>query len=121
MRRRSHDRSEPSEQLSACGAIRILSATYGRNCTGYVPKTNQAPPSVREGNVTEFVQAACPGEDSNCTFRIDKRWGDPAQGCGKDLVVSYQCQDDRQSRILSIAADASKKSVKLDCNAPRQH
>jgi hypothetical protein len=105
-------------------AIPILSATYGQSCSGFMPKT-QSQNWVREGNVTERVNEACirgmNATGDRCKFIVDNnRWGDPAQGCGKDFSVSYQCKGDRLPRISSIAAEAAGKTVELACSAPRQ-
>jgi hypothetical protein len=108
-----------------CGApvsaLRIVSATYGQSCSGFVP-TSQAQNWVREGNVTERVREDCSSKnaaDNRCTFLVDNnRWGDPAQGCGKDFSVSYQCKGDQRMRTASIAAEAAGKSVELDCAPP---
>lgn len=101
-------------------AIAILSATYGQSCSGFLPPTG-ATNWVREGNVTEQVREACAGTDNRCTFRVDNvHWGDPADGCGKDFSVSYQCKGEQQPRTAGIGAEAAGKKVKLDCSASRQ-
>jgi hypothetical protein len=101
--------------------IEIVSATYGESCGGFSPKA-PAENSVREGNVTSFVQKACQDhkpEVNTCTFQVDgTRWGEPGPGCSKDFSVTYRCEPNGPPRIAITPAPASGETVHLDCAAP---
>jgi hypothetical protein len=70
----------PSERpVAEWTGIRILSATYGKNC------------GARIGNVTEAIEKAC-GAEKSCDYTVDvNKLGDPVQGCDKSFFVKYQC------------------------------
>ncbi len=58
--------------------IKIVSATYGRNC------------GVSQGNVTQHIAKQCDGK-TECRYTVSyKVIGDPAKGCAKDYVVRYR-------------------------------
>lgn len=62
-----------------CDNVQVLSATYGGNCR------------AAQGNVTNFLAAACDGKES-CSYRVDYAvLGDPAPGCAKDYVATWKC------------------------------
>jgi peptidoglycan/LPS O-acetylase OafA/YrhL len=70
--------------------IRILSATYGKNC------------GARIGNVTEAVEKAC-GAEKSCDYTVDvNKLGDPVQGCDKSFFVKYQCGGGTSTRFAGL-------------------
>ncbi len=106
-------------KLSLISPIKIISATFGRSCREFV----LPPPAAtwtNDGNLTELVQGACSVhnvKNNRCTVLIGAPgWGDPAQGCGKDFSVIYECRGGGPARNAFIAAEASGKSVELNCN-----
>jgi len=87
------------------GSIRILDASYGRNCP------------VRMGgtNAIDDLARYCQGRDY-CTYRIDVRQlGDPSPGCPKDYHASYVCADGAGEQRASARGEASGQSIVLDC------
>lgn len=81
----------PSERPAAeWTGIRILSATYGKNC------------GARIGNVTEAVEKAC-GAEKSCDYTVDvNKLGDPVQGCDKSFFVKYQCGGGTSTRLAGL-------------------
>ncbi len=105
--------------LGACDqpsatTITVTEATYGAICKDFVP----APPIanlVKVGNATEAVGAVC-NKKGACVFTVTaKALGDPAGGCGKDFIVKWRCGTDTKPNQATIAAEASEKSVNLQC------
>ena len=85
-------------------SIRVLGAVYGRNCRAQYG-----------GNATNDIASQCQGRNY-CVYNIDhRRIGDPAPGCAKDYYVRYQCRDGDGERWASASAEASGRSVSLDC------
>ena len=85
-------------------SIRVLGAAYGRNCAGNVST-----------NVTDDLARQCQGRDY-CVYRIDARQiGDPRPGCAKEYQARYMCRDGGNERRASASAEASGKSIVLDC------
>jgi len=75
-----------------CDNVQVVSATYGGNC--------KAP----QGNVTNFLVAACDAKES-CSYRIDFAvLGDPAPGCSKDFVATWKCG--LGTEVFTATADA---------------
>lgn len=94
--------------------IDIVSATYGENCR-YVTPPPPAPNMFRRNNAEKFFRDACRGR-MRCDVRIDvNAIGDPVQGCGKDLAVTYQCIGEKNTRHLKIAAEANGHNAVLEC------
>ncbi len=60
-------------------SIRVVAATYGKNC------------GAQYGNVTAQLASACDGR-SVCEYTIlTSVIGDPVYGCQKDYVAEWQC------------------------------
>ncbi len=91
--------------LSCAPAVRVLSATYGKNC-------NRA-----EGNATRIVAEACKGARGQCLYQANQL-GDPAPGCAKQLDVQYACGVDPTVKTASIPGEAAGKTVTLACPTP---
>lgn len=87
-----------------CGKkLKVLSATYGKNC------------GVRNGNVTHYLRSSC-NNKASCSYRINhKKIGDPAYGCKKDFMVKWQCTNGQVKKTF-LAPEASGKSLILKCN-----
>lgn len=97
--------------------LRIVSATYGESCRSY-PQKPGASYWVSEGNVTQRVQETCRarGYDDRCSFIVDNlKWGDPAQGCGKDFSVTFECKGDSEPHTVKLPAEAAQKRVDVSC------
>jgi hypothetical protein len=86
-------------------SIRILDASYGRNC----------PVRIGGSNAVDDLARYCQGRDY-CTYRIDVRQlGDPSPGCAKDYHASYVCADGGSEQRASARGEASGQSIVLDC------
>lgn len=85
-------------------AIRVVEATYGRNC------------GARVGNATADARKACNGADS-CDYVVDvDRLGDPANGCGKDFRLEYVCLPQTELIRKTLPGEAGLRSrLRLDC------
>ena len=93
--------------------IDVVKATYGENCQASA-STESEKNLLREGNVTSKLRNVC--QYNECSILIDsKRFGNPAPTCAKDFSVDYRCKIDNEIRKASVAADATGKTVKLDC------
>ena len=105
--------------LTACGQsagpINIVEATYGWNCKDFrVPAPYQN--NVKVGNATVAVAAACNGKEGSCAFTVDvQKIGDPANGCGKDFTVKFQCGRKGDMRTAKLDGEAHAKSIMLSC------
>jgi hypothetical protein len=87
--------------------IHLLSATYGPNC------------GAGSGNATKAVGGACDGKD-NCSYKVEvSKLGDPASGCAKSFVASYECLPDGSRHTREIPAEAGLGSEALfSCGEP---
>lgn len=87
------------------GNMRIVSATYGKNCGAPV------------GNVTSHVAGFC-NDMSICEYRVDFRaLGDPARGCAKDFRVEYRCGNWGISSSEQIEPEAGTGQIaRLSCS-----
>lgn len=105
--------------LTACGqregSINVVEATYGWNCKAFkVPAPYQN--NVKVGNATAAVATACNGKEGSCAFTVDvQKIGDPANGCGKDFTVQFQCGRNRDMRTAKLDGEAHTKSITLSC------
>lgn len=98
--------------------IKVLSATYGLNCKGF-PVPAPASNNVERGNATESMAQAC-NLRQHCNFYVDVlRIGDPANGCGKDFTVQYECTRSDVVKSLFLPPEANGKSLNLDCAAAK--
>src|SRR5262249_54238508 len=84
--------------------ILVVSATYGGNCGAPL------------GNASDDVALTCDGRNE-CTFIVDvKQLGDPANGCGKDFVVTYRCFPSRRKSEDRVPPEAGLGSkLTLSC------
>merc|ERR1712117_654275 len=82
--------------------VTIVSAIYGSNCDG--------------SDQTEFLRAACDGEEK-CTYHIDHMSiGDPCRGIRKAYKVTYMCSGESSERVARVTGEASGKDLVLDCS-----
>jgi len=90
------------------GTIRVLAATYGKNC------------GAMTGNVTPLLSEACDGK-AQCNYPLSVGvLGDPANGCGKDFETKWVCNGgDNTPHIARVEAEAGlgNKAVGLECKA----
>jgi hypothetical protein len=88
----------------ASSSIRVVAATYGKNC------------GAQYGNVTRDLAAVCDGK-STCEYTIDTRtMGDPAFGCPKDYFAEWQCENNPQKGNLSVLPEAGNgTAIVLRC------
>ena len=86
--------------------IRVIAATYGRNCR------------VPYGNVTNHLAEICDGKPV-CEYFIDYRViGDPAPGCSKDYFAEWECGRDPHRGVVSIPPEAGMGTrIVLRCPA----
>lgn len=85
------------------GHIKLITATYGRNC------------GAPYGNATNHLASACDGKTA-CEYIIDVRvLGDPAGGCAKDYFAEWQCGRDPEKGSLSVSPEASGMKIVLRC------
>ncbi|WP_316187578.1 MULTISPECIES: hypothetical protein [unclassified Bradyrhizobium] len=95
--------------------IQIVEATYGRNCRFFRPPY----PGInmfRRNNAGIFMRNECRGRD-HCTVPVSvSEIGDPAQGCGKDFSVVYQCAGDSKQRTFELPGEANGQNVELNCS-----
>ena len=86
------------------GHIRVIAATYGRNC------------GASYGNVTNHLAEICDGK-ATCEYVIDFRViGDPATGCAKDYFAEWECGRDPERGVISASAEAGVgKRIVLRC------
>ena len=76
------------------GHIKVIAATYGRNC------------GAPYGNVTRHLAEICDGR-ATCEYVIDFTViGDPAPGCAKDYLAEWQCGRDPERRTIGVRPEA---------------
>jgi hypothetical protein len=99
--RRDRDRGDDER---ASSSIRVIAATYGRNC------------GAQYGNVTRDLATVCEGKVM-CEYTIDTRTiGDPAFGCPKDYFAEWQCGNNPQKGSLSVGPEAGNgTAIVLRC------
>ena len=88
----------------ASSSIRVVAATYGRNC------------GAQYGNVTGELAAFCDGK-ATCEYTIETRAiGDPAYGCAKDYSAEWQCGNNPQRGNLAVGPEAGNgTTIVLTC------
>jgi hypothetical protein len=105
--------SGPADANSS--TIHIVGATYGKNCAQFQPppgRTNQ----VKDGNVTDSVASACNGITASCLYVVDiAKLHDPADGCGKDFMVSWRCGAQPRLRQFYLPAEADRSTALIAC------
>ena len=85
------------------GYIRIIAATYGRNC------------GAPYGNATDHLVEICEGRPT-CEYIIDfSAIGDPARGCAKDYFAEWECGGSRERGTIGARAEASGQGIVLRC------
>lgn len=83
--------------------IKVLSATYGRNC------------GAPYGNITPHLAQNCDGREW-CEYVLDHRVvGDPAPGCSKDFFVEWQCGHRPETGTVGINPEASGSRIVMKC------
>jgi peptidoglycan/LPS O-acetylase OafA/YrhL len=98
--------------------IEVISASYGANCREFVmpaPLRN----SASLGNATVETRRACNGK-TECDLEVSTdRYGDPANGCGKDFSIEYRCSGRPDTGITSgyLPVEANGKRILLHCPA----
>lgn len=99
--RRDRDRWEDER---ASSSIRVLAATYGRNC------------GAQYANATRDLATLCDGK-AMCEYTIVTRTiGDPAYGCAKDYFAEWQCGNNPQRGSLSVGPEAGNgTTIVLTC------
>jgi hypothetical protein len=85
------------------GHIKVIAATYGRNC------------GARYGNVTNHLAEICDGK-ATCEYVIDFGvLGDPARGCAKDYFAEWECGRDPQRGVMRVGPEATGAGIVLRC------
>jgi hypothetical protein len=74
---------------------------------------------VRTGNATKIVAAACDTKNGSCSYGVDvANLGDPANGCGKDFQVKWQCGlEGSRTNEVKLSAEAHGRSLEISCPA----
>jgi len=86
--------------------IRVIAATYGRNC------------GAPQGNATVHLARSCDGR-SSCEYVIDFRvLGDPAPGCAKDYFAEWQCGRDSRMYSQAVRAEAGAGNTRILLRCP---
>lgn len=100
----------------SANVIQIVDATYGMNCSNAAAGPGQI--KLSAGNVTEAVDKICGNASGQCQFVADvMQFGDPAPGCGKDLIINWRCGSAQKLHRINIAPEAHGKTVTLRCPA----
>jgi hypothetical protein len=74
--------------------IKVVAATYGRNC------------GAQYGNVTSHVASLCDGKTA-CDHIIEAALlGDPAYGCRKDFVAEWRCGNAPETGSAVVGPEA---------------
>ena len=86
-------------------AIKVVAATYGRNC------------SAKTGNVTAQFSRECDGRAA-CDVRIDlSAVEDPAPKCDKDYTAEWKCGTGSVVYTVSMPAGAAQSEpLRLSCS-----
>jgi len=99
----------------SANTIYVMAATYGENCQSFVPRSGRVN-LVKAGNATAAVTRACDNSKVICMFNVDVlKLGDPADGCGKDFIASWQCGVDRRVHQVYLPAEASGSTALVSC------
>jgi hypothetical protein len=97
--------------------IHVVEATYGLSCKDFTPPAGYTN-LVKVGNVTETVAKACDGARTTCLFPVDvEKFGDPANGCGKDFNVRWRCDGESEVHRFYLTSEASGRTALLACPA----
>jgi hypothetical protein len=96
--------------------IHVVESTYGLNCDGS-KSSSGALNVVKPGNATADVSRACDAKAS-CTYTVGTQTAggsDPANGCGKDFTIKWQCGQNTEINHASLPGEAILKSVAIAC------
>jgi hypothetical protein len=87
--------------------LRIVEATYGKNCQGFVPLRKQTN-IVKPGNATVAASLFCDKTNVMCPVSANVVMiGDPAFGSDKDFTVSWRCGVDRTIHQIYLPAEVA--------------
>jgi len=91
--------------VGADPAIKVVAATYGRNC------------GAKPGNATSRLARSCDGH-STCDVRLDVAGlEDSAQKCDRDYVAEWKCGASSVVYTVSIPAGAAQgEALRLACS-----
>ncbi len=94
----------PETAVRSSGKIKVVSATYGKNC------------GAKVGNVTAHLVQSCNGL-SSCSYSVNHTIiGDPAVGCRKTYEAIYRCKNNTEARNVFVAEEAGFGSIaRLSC------
>jgi hypothetical protein len=95
--------------------IHVTEATYGLNCNGTTSNLGTIN-VVKPGNATADVAKTCDNQ-ATCNYTVTARLGDPANGCGKDFTVNWQCSADHAAHQVALPGEAASKSATIACPA----
>ena len=88
------------------GQIKVIAATYGRNC------------GAPYGNVTNHLAEICDGK-ATCEYLIDFRViGDPAPNCAKDYFAEWECGRDPERGTISASAAGTGMGTRIVLRCP---
>ena len=90
---------------TATATIKVVSATYGRNC------------SAKPGNATVQTSTACDGR-SSCDFTVDTTvLEDPSPNCVKDFVAEWKCGENSDIHSAALPGLTGKNDkLRLSCS-----
>jgi hypothetical protein len=97
--------------------IEVTEASYGMNCQGSKGPNGQVN-QVKAGNVTAVISKICTEARESCRFMFESSIGDPAPGCGKDLLIGWRCGADATVNQRHVAGEAHSKTILLACPPP---
>jgi peptidoglycan/LPS O-acetylase OafA/YrhL len=96
--------------------VEVISASYGTNCREF-PVRAPFPNLASPGNATVPTRQACNGK-TECDLEVSvDRFGDPANGCGKDFLVEYRCSGRPNTLSGYLPGEADGKHILLQCPA----
>ena len=99
------------------GTVNIVEATYGGNCQSFTPKF-PATNYVARGNASGVLHDECSGK-SRCVIPWEaQRIGDPASGCDKDFLVTYNCRPGTPVMTVRLMPEAAGQTITLNCPTP---
>jgi hypothetical protein len=93
-----------------------LVATYGKNCAGFHPPVGTN--NVYEGNATDYVLRICAKSSGFCEIPIDvTQIGDPANSCGKDFQIEWECHGLKETNHASVPGEADHRRIRISCQS----
>ncbi len=103
--------------------VRILQATYGKNCSGApvagtlrIQDPNGRYPTIETNNALEAMQKLCDGK-KECLLTItpETLGMDPAPHCKKKLSLRYRCFNFDAPHTLTLN---DKDAIQIRCTPP---